>query len=91
MKKELKLLAIAFNMLFFINHNAFTQATQAGIGALGHNPGANPPTTHYLGWDATTTIPLQIRHDAALPITFHTNGTQRMYITQNNAKQKTVK
>jgi len=45
----------------------------------------------FLGWGGGLAGPLEIRNDFNQPITFHTNGTQRMRITQNNVKQKTVK
>ncbi|MBA3899115.1 MAG: hypothetical protein H0X62_02725 [Bacteroidetes bacterium] len=38
-------------------------------------------STHYVGWDANTTFPLNIRHNANQPINFYTNNTQRGMFT----------
>ena len=64
---------------------AIAQATQSGPGNGGHLPPTTAtPNTHYLGWDMSTGIDLQIRHDRDRPITFWTQGTQRMHINPGN-------
>jgi hypothetical protein len=37
----------------------------------------------YVGWNAAQAFPLNIRHNAAQPINFWTNGTQQMTILPN--------
>lgn len=78
MKKLLNTtIAIIAFMLCFYKANA--QSTQTGLGPIGHTA-LGVPANYYLGWDAATAIPLQIRHDAAQPINFFTAGVPRMTI-----------
>jgi len=79
------LLKISIVSIISIGCYSYTkaQSTQTVFFALGHT-NSGPATTNYLGWDAASNIPLQIRHDGNQPITFHTNGIQRMYIRDGN-------
>ncbi|HLP11089.1 MAG TPA: tail fiber domain-containing protein [Flavobacteriales bacterium] len=73
-------LARAFVILFvFYGTNLFSQATQTGVGAAGHNAGG-AAATYYLGWSGTSTIPLEIRHDGNFQIRSYTNNIQRFVI-----------
>ncbi len=57
------------------SHGLFAQATTPGnFPAFG---------TDYLGWDATTTQDLNIRHDGPYPIVFSTNQSERMRLTED--------
>lgn len=61
----------------------YLQSSQTGLGPLGHSAlgGAG---MYYVGWDATSTIPLQIRHDRFdQSVEVFTGGIQRLYV-QNN-------
>lgn len=51
---------------------SFSQASTLGNGGA---PG------DYLGWNATTGIDLEIKHEASFPITFFTNDVERMRLT----------
>src|SRR5687767_10958596 len=76
MKKLILVGAIAIS--YVLNSpKLFSQTTQSGLGIAGHNALGFPPA-YYLGWDAATVIPLEIRHDNNLQIRYFTNGFQRM-------------
>jgi uncharacterized membrane protein SpoIIM required for sporulation len=49
----------------------------AQVSTLGNSSGNS---AHYVGWNSGVTFPLDIKHDAAQPINFFTNNTQRMTI-----------
>ncbi len=82
MKKNTKQL-IATMTLLFLHYLTNAQSTQSGIGAIGHLNGGGV-ATYYVGWNAASTIPLNIEHRGNLatqPINFLTNGIQRMTIS----------
>ncbi|MCO5274467.1 MAG: tail fiber domain-containing protein [Flavobacteriales bacterium] len=54
------------------------QNGQAQVSTPFNNPSL--PGSDYVGWDNTTTVPLQIRHDGIYPIEFHTSGSFRAQI-----------
>ncbi|MDP2386443.1 MAG: hypothetical protein Q8M29_08725 [Bacteroidota bacterium] len=78
MKTTTKLL-IGTLALVFLQNRTNAQSTQTGLGILGHT-NAGGVATHYLGWNALSTIPLSIEHKGNFPINFSTSGTQRMTI-----------
>lgn len=64
-----------------INFNkVFCQATSGYSTATNPNRPVATSPPDYLGWDATVTIPLEIRHDADKEIQFWTNGGYRARI-----------
>ncbi|MEO6556250.1 MAG: tail fiber domain-containing protein [Ferruginibacter sp.] len=87
MKKLIQIIIYSY-LLMSICLKGYSQATQAGSGVAGHAAGGIV-ANYYLGWDNSTTIPLEIRHDAtgagALDIDFYTNGSQKMTIKGTNS------
>lgn len=61
------------------------QKGQAQVSTPFNNPGS--PGTDYVGWDNTTTVPLQIRHDANQPIQWYTDATRRMLLSPTMTNQ----
>jgi trimeric autotransporter adhesin len=78
MKTATKLL-IATLALVFLYKKTNAQSTQSGLGVIGHS-NLGGVATHYIGWDAASTIPLSLEHRGNFPINFQTNGVQRMTI-----------
>lgn len=70
-----KSLFILTACLTISSHCLFAQATTPG-----NFPGFG---TDYLGWDASTTQDLNIKHEGAYPIIFSTDQSERMRLTEN--------
>jgi hypothetical protein len=84
MKQSISKIIITINLFLISSLVTFSQSTQSGTGSTGHNAGG-PPADYYVGWDNTTTIPLEIRQDNtganAQSINFYTNATQWMSLS----------
>jgi hypothetical protein len=82
MKKQLLFRSIKIGMILI--------AASTGVKAQVTTPSNAGINTDYVGWNAAQPFPLQIRHNANQPITFHTNGTERMTILGNGNVGKGV-
>ncbi len=80
MKKSKKLIIAGLMSCFYLQ--TFSQSTISGGG--GHAAGAGPAALFWCGWNAATTIPLNIQHRGTDNINFFTGGNapafQRMTI-----------
>jgi hypothetical protein len=64
----------------------FTFLSKATFGQVSDLDNASTDPNDYLGWDNTTTFPLQIRHNRNdQPIGMFTNNLQRLRINAGNA------
>ena len=52
------------------------QTGQAQVSVQQNNP--ITPGTDYVGWDNTTTVPLEVRHDGPYPIDWYTDAIRRL-------------
>lgn len=71
-KKFLRPVALAISLLAF-------GYGQAQVSIDSNSPGF--PGSDYVGWDATTTVPLMVRHNANQPIQWFTRAIQRMELS----------
>ncbi|HXH19674.1 MAG TPA: hypothetical protein VNJ07_11395, partial [Chitinophagales bacterium] len=57
--------------------------TAANVYAQVSTPANIPSTTlDYVGWNVLQTLPLNIKHEAALPINFYTNAGLQTFLNQ---------
>ena len=83
MKASIIKIILIINLCLINCQITFSQTSQTGTGPLGH-AAIGPQSDYYLGWDNTTTIPLEIRHDNianAQNINFYTSATQWMSLS----------
>src|SRR5215204_4431305 len=84
MKNSVIKIIFTINLFLIYSQIILSQTTISGSGGAGHST-IGTATDNYVGWDNTTTIPLEIRQDNtganARSINFYTNATERMSLT----------